>query len=76
MARSPDCENHNLSKKEVLLENLGNSYVAYTRKIPFDNYVGNEYHEILKSKIITASIVVRYILFRTQLFVNYYTIAK
>lgn len=71
-ARSPNCENHVLSKQEVFRKNLDQGYQAFTRKLPFDKCVRIEHINNLKSKIIAASRDVRNITVRAQIFANYF----
>ncbi|KAI9475648.1 MAG: hypothetical protein EXX96DRAFT_273362 [Benjaminiella poitrasii] len=55
-------------------QNLGQGYMAYTRKIPFDNCVHDAYMDILKTKIITTCRDIRHIILRAKIFVNYSTL--
>ncbi|KAI9030657.1 hypothetical protein CLU79DRAFT_785681 [Phycomyces nitens] len=73
-ARSPLCGHHILSKEQVLHNNLGDNYKAFTRKLPFDNCVVNTYKASLKSSIVTACTHLRHLIFRAQIFVNHYII--
>ncbi|CAO3687040.1 unnamed protein product [Rhizopus stolonifer] len=71
-ARSPKCEHHVMSKQEAFLENLGQGYQAFTRKLPLTTCVTTQHVQNLQSKIIVASREVRNIVFRAQIFTNYY----
>lgn len=73
-SRHPDCPNHISSKLEVMNRKLGTGFESFTRKLPFDTCVKENYRDMLKNRIISASDDVRQILFRAQLFVNYYII--
>ncbi|KAI9004296.1 hypothetical protein CLU79DRAFT_825176, partial [Phycomyces nitens] len=73
-ARSPLCGHHILSKEQVLHNNLGDNYKAFTRKLPFNNCVVNTYKASLKSSIVTACTHLRHLIFRAQIFVNHYII--
>lgn len=71
-ARSPNCKYHISSKQEVFNRNLGQEYQPFTRKLPMDKCVTNQYVNTLKPIIISACRDVRNIVFRAQIFTNYY----
>ncbi|ORE12602.1 hypothetical protein BCV71DRAFT_280612, partial [Rhizopus microsporus] len=71
-ARSPSCKYHISSKQEVFNKNLGQKYRPFTRKLPMDKCVADQYVNTLKPIIISACRDVRNIVFRAQIFVNYY----
>lgn len=71
-ARSPKCQYHNASKQEVFKENLGQGFRAFTRKIPLDKCINEQYRNSFKSATISASRDIREIIYRAKLFVNYY----
>ena len=71
-SRSPSCKNHLSTKQEVMTQNLGVGYKAFTRKLPLDNCIREEYANTLKPVIVSACRDVRNIGFRAQIFVNYY----
>ncbi|KAL0074435.1 hypothetical protein J3Q64DRAFT_1617247, partial [Phycomyces blakesleeanus] len=71
-ARSPSCEAYIASKQFILKYNLGQGYQAFTRKLPLDNYVHQQYINRLKPPIIFASRNTKEIVFRSKIFVNYY----
>ena len=73
-SRSPDCPRHIPSKLEVMNQNLGTGFQSFTRKLPFDACVKERYRSVLKNRILSASEDVRQLLFRAQIFVNYYII--
>ncbi|KAI9473846.1 MAG: hypothetical protein EXX96DRAFT_320842 [Benjaminiella poitrasii] len=73
-ARSPQCPFNILPKSKVMDQNLGQEYMAYTRKIPFGNCVHDAYMYILKTKIITTCRDIRHIILRAKIFVNYSTL--
>lgn len=73
-SRSSSCRNHRATKQETFKENLGVEYRAFTRKIPFDNIVEEEHARFLKPAILSASNDLRNMIFRAQIFVNYYII--
>lgn len=73
-SRSPKCPNHKATKLEVMVDNLGGGFQTFTRKIPLDSCVQQQYKSVLKNRILSASEDVRQLLFRAQLFVNYYII--
>lgn len=55
-----------------MVDNLGEGFQMFTRKIPLDNCVKEQYKSVLKNRILSASEDVRQLLFRAQLFVNHY----
>jgi len=85
-SRSPLCKNHLSSKLEVFNNNLGKAHQSFTRKIPFRSCIRNNESIIattsssvnpqsaatIKSRIISACEDVRQLIFRAQIFVNYY----
>lgn len=71
-SRSPGCGNHNLTKQEVFKMNLGQPFHASTRKILLKKCVNQDFRSRLKRFIILFSRNVWVIVFRAQLFVNYY----
>ncbi|KAI9275007.1 hypothetical protein EDC94DRAFT_509409, partial [Helicostylum pulchrum] len=71
-SRSSACKNHNINKKEILSMNLGKKYQPFTFKISLDKCVKQEFLPRLKAFAISSSRDVREIVFRAQLFVNYY----
>ncbi|ORE09939.1 hypothetical protein BCV72DRAFT_317497, partial [Rhizopus microsporus var. microsporus] len=71
-ARSPRCKYHISSKQVVFNKNLDQEYQPFTRKLPMDICVANQYVNTLKPIIASACRNVRNIVFRTQIFVNYY----
>ncbi|GAA5794871.1 hypothetical protein HPULCUR_000219 [Helicostylum pulchrum] len=75
-SRSSACKNHNINKKEILSMNLGKKYQPFTFKIPLDKCVKQEFLPRLKAFAISSSRDVREIVFRAQLFVNYYIVRR
>ncbi|KAG2202838.1 hypothetical protein INT46_000497 [Mucor plumbeus] len=75
-SRSPDCPRHILSKLEVMNQNLGTGFQSFARKLPFDTCVKERYKSVLKDRILSASEDVRQLLFRAQMFVNYFIILR
>ncbi|KAI9487463.1 MAG: hypothetical protein EXX96DRAFT_473689, partial [Benjaminiella poitrasii] len=73
-ARSPQCPFNILRKSKVMDQDLRQGYMAYTRKIPFDNCVHDAYMDILKTKIITMCRDIRHIILRAKIFVNFYVL--
>lgn len=71
-ARSPSCENHIKNKQETFYENLGPEYQAFTRKLPLTTCVTADHVQSLKSRIVAACADVRNIVYRAQIFTNYY----
>ena len=71
-ARSPSYKYHISSKQEVFNKNLGQKYRPFTRKLPMDKCVADQCVNTLKPIIISACRDVRNIVFRAQIFVNYY----
>ncbi|KAG2191249.1 hypothetical protein INT46_011508 [Mucor plumbeus] len=55
-------------------QNLGTGFQSFTRKVPFDTCVKERYRSVLKDRILSASEDVRQLLFRAQMFVNYFII--
>ncbi|CAO3662747.1 unnamed protein product [Rhizopus microsporus] len=70
--RSASCKYHISSKQEVFNKNLGQKYQPFTRKLPMDKCVADQCVNTLKPIIISACRDVRNIVFRAQIFVNYY----
>ncbi|KAG2191846.1 hypothetical protein INT46_010558 [Mucor plumbeus] len=70
----PDCPRYILSKLEVMNQNLGTGFQSFTRKFPFDTCVKERYRSVLKDRILSASEDVRQLLFRAQMFANYFII--
>jgi hypothetical protein len=62
------------TKKDVLAEHLGPNYKSFTRKVPFDRCVKEQYAAPLKQRIISACEDVRQIILRAQVFVNYFAL--
>ena len=73
-SRSSECPNHISSKLEVMNRNLGTNFQTFTRKVPFDDCVKDDYKGVLKNKIMSTCEAIRQIVFRAQLFVNYYVV--
>lgn len=71
-ANSPLCPDHIPRKTAVFKENLGDNYQAFTRRIPLDNCVFDEYRDTFKERIIEACSDVRYLVFKAKTFVNHY----
>lgn len=61
-----------MTKQETFLKNLGQGYQAFTRKLPLTTCVKAHHVRSLQSKIVTASRDVRSIIYRAQIFTNYY----
>ncbi|KAI8970229.1 hypothetical protein BDF20DRAFT_838606 [Mycotypha africana] len=59
--RLPPCHDHNPRETEVFKQNLGDTYQAFARRIPFDNCPFDDYRDSLKEKIIEASSTVCYL---------------
>jgi hypothetical protein len=55
-------------------QNSGTGFQSFTRKLPLDTYVKERYRSVLKDRILSASEDVRQLLFRAQMFVNYFII--
>ena len=82
----PLCKKYLLSKIEVFNNNLGKPHQSFTRKIPFKSCIRNNETNIattsssansqstatIKSRIIRTCEDVRQLMFRAQVFVNYY----
>jgi hypothetical protein len=55
-------------------QNLKTGFQSFTRKLPFDTCVKERYRSVLKDRILSASEDIRQLLFRAQMFVNYFII--
>lgn len=73
-SNSKNCKNHNPTKKDVLLTNLGENYQAFNRKAPFDTLVKQEFKTNLRNKILESSRYIRQIMIRAMMFTNFYMI--
>ncbi|OAD72726.1 hypothetical protein PHYBLDRAFT_146043 [Phycomyces blakesleeanus NRRL 1555(-)] len=74
-SRSHECPNNIPSKSEDFVNNLGFPYKAFTRKLPLDTAVNNEYKELLINKIIITSNDPRNIISRAMMLINSYCLA-
>ena len=71
---SADYPRHILSKLEVMNQSLGTGSQSFVRKLPFHTCVKEQYRSVLKNRILSASEDARQLLFRAQMFVNYFII--
>lgn len=74
-ARSKDCPNHDFTLNELIQRKFGNNYQRYTVSIPLKSFmkhtIEGEFEQPL-SKIKSLSIFLRNVVFKAQIFVNYY----
>jgi hypothetical protein len=73
-ARSSKCKNYEPSKDFIMKKKLGGAYDHYTKKVPLENWIKTEYKSLFQRNAIKASAEVRHVVYRAQLFVNYYLV--
>ncbi|KAG2208537.1 hypothetical protein INT47_010233 [Mucor saturninus] len=72
-ARSRQCKNYNLNISELLQIKLGPNYQRYTLSVPFDTFCFNTQNKTSSlKKIKDISSFIREVLFKAQLFVNFF----
>jgi hypothetical protein len=73
-ARSSKCGNYEPRKDAAMKKKLGGAYDHYTIKMSLENWIKMEYKSLFQRNVIKASAEVRHVVYRAQLFVNYYLI--
>ena len=71
-SRSSLCPNHNQTIKEKTKLVLGTKVEHFTRRVPFNSVVRPEHQDLLRQKVCELSMFIREIVFRAQVFVNWY----
>ncbi|KAI8642872.1 hypothetical protein BD408DRAFT_165593 [Parasitella parasitica] len=74
--RSALCTERAERRSDVLKDNLGTNYRAFSRRISFNKAVHDDYKSKLNEKVVNACSTVRNLVFKAKLLVNYYILKR
>lgn len=78
-ARSKECPNHNYTLTELIERNLGAKYQRYTVSLPLKSFastVDEDVYNRALEKIKSLSTFLRKVVFKAQLFINFYILRR